>query len=53
MTTQAVMPREADRAAAQIPQSSTTSRVNSSTPVRMDMRMFSHMLMRIFPQMRK
>ena len=53
MRTQATMPREEARAAAQIPKSKTTNRVNSNTAVRMDMRIFSHMLMRIFPQMRR
>ena len=53
MATQATIPREEARAAAQIPRSSTTSRVNSNRAVRMDMRMFSHMLMRILPQMRR
>ena len=45
--------RAAARAAAQMPRSSTTSRTNSSMAVRIDMRMFSHILIRIFPQMRR
>ena len=53
MATQAIIPREEARAAAQMPHFSTASRKNSSTAVRMDMRMFSHMLMRILPQMRR
>ena len=47
------MPREEARAAAQIPQWKTDRNVNSRTTIRTDIRMFSHMLMRIFPQMRR
>ena len=53
MEAQTIMPLQVARAAPQMPHRKINRKVNSSTPVNTDIKILSHMLIRIFPQIRR